>query len=87
MAAWGWALVATSALLALGLLARHLVGRRLRWPARRGLAIATAAVVIGLTALLVAPAAFDLEVVTTATTGAIPIAQPPGSSAQSGGRI
>jgi 4-amino-4-deoxy-L-arabinose transferase-like glycosyltransferase len=85
MAAWGWALVAISALLALGLLARQLVRRRLRWPARRGMAIATAAVGIGLAALLVAPAAFDWEVITSATTGAIPIAQPPGSTAQPGG--
>ncbi|MBO0686727.1 MAG: hypothetical protein J2P45_26570, partial [Candidatus Dormibacteraeota bacterium] len=82
MAPWGWTLVAISALLALGLLARHLARGRLHWPARRGLAIATAAAGVGLAALLVAPAAFDWEVITTATTGAIPIAQAPGSGAQ-----
>jgi 4-amino-4-deoxy-L-arabinose transferase-like glycosyltransferase len=87
MPAWGWALVAISVLLALVPLARHLARRRLRWPARRGLAIATAAVGIGLAALLVAPAAFDWEVITTPTTGAIPIAQPPGSTAQPGGQF
>lgn len=87
MAAWGWALVAIGALLALGLLARHLARRRLRRPPRRRLAIATAAVGVGLAALLVAPAAFDWEVITTATTGAIPIAQPPGSRAQLGGNF
>jgi 4-amino-4-deoxy-L-arabinose transferase-like glycosyltransferase len=85
MAGWGWALVAIGALVALGLLVRQVAGRRVHWPARRGLAIATAAAGVGLAALLVAPVAFDWEVVTTATTGAIPIAQPPGSTAQPGG--
>jgi 4-amino-4-deoxy-L-arabinose transferase-like glycosyltransferase len=85
MGGWGWALVAISALLALGLLVRHLARRRLQWRSRRGLAIAATAAGVGLAALLAAPAAFDWEVVTTATTGAIPIAQPPGSRAQSGG--
>ena len=85
MAIWGWSLVAISAFIALGLLARHLVRRRLQWPARRGLAIATAAVCVGVATLLVAPAAFDQEVITTATNGAIPIAQPPGSSVQPDG--
>jgi 4-amino-4-deoxy-L-arabinose transferase-like glycosyltransferase len=87
MATWGWALVAIGALLALGLLAGHLTRRRPRWPARRGLAIATAAAGVGVAALLVAPAAFDWGVITTATTGAIPIARPPGSKAQPGGQF
>jgi len=87
MATWGWALVAIGALLALGLLASHLARRRPGRPARRGLAIATAAAGVGVAALLVAPAVFDWGVITTATTGAIPIAQPPGSKAQPGGQF
>lgn len=85
MGAWGWALVAIGVLLGLALAARPLLGRRFQWPRRRGLAVATAALGVGLAALMVAPAAYDWHVITTATTGAIPIAGAPGSKAQPAG--
>jgi 4-amino-4-deoxy-L-arabinose transferase-like glycosyltransferase len=80
LAAWSWALLAVSVVLAVLALVARPLARPGRWQIGSGAGVATAAVSVGLALLLVAPAAWTGNAIATTPNGTIPMASAPGST-------